>query len=86
MTFLLLRVTVKDKKFRDFFNGWALGMGLYYLGIDQGTTGTMAILFDKNWNEVSRGYQEIPLLYPQIGWVEHDPESVWESVLFATKP
>lgn len=60
-------------------------MSLYYLGIDQGTTGTMAILFDKNWNEVSRGYQETPLLYPQIGWVEHDPEAVWESVLSAVR-
>ena len=66
-------------------DGWAFGMSLYYLGIDQGTTGTMAILFDKDWNEVSRGYQEVSLLYPQMGWVEHDPESVWESVLSASK-
>ena len=41
-----------------------MNMNLYYLGIDQGTTGTMAILFDKNWNEVARGYEELPLLYP----------------------
>ena len=58
-------------------------MSSYYLGIDQGTTGTMAILFAKNWIEVARGYQELPLLYPQISWVEHDPEAVWESVLSA---
>ena len=60
-----------------------MNMSSYYLGIDQGTTGTMAILFDKNWHEVARGYQELPLLYPQIGWVEHDPEAVWDSVLSA---
>ena len=56
----------------------------YYLGLDQGTTGTTAVLFDLNWNEVSRGYCEIPLIYPQDGWVEHDPEEVWNSVLKST--
>lgn len=62
-----------------------MDMSAYYLGIDQGTTGTMAILFDKNWQEVARGYQELPLLYPRIGWVEHDPQAVWESVLSAVQ-
>ena len=62
-----------------------MDMSAFYLGIDQGTTGTMAILFDKNWKEVARGYQELPLLYPRIGWVEHDPQAVWESVLSAVQ-
>jgi len=52
----------------------------YYLGLDQGTTGTMAILFDETWHVAAEGYCEIPLLYPRPGWVEHDPESVWSSV------
>ena len=53
----------------------------YYLGIDQGTTGVTAILFDRRWNQVSRGYCEEKLYYPKAGWVEHDPEDVWQCVL-----
>jgi glycerol kinase len=56
----------------------------YYLGIDQGTTGTTAILFDQNWTVASRGYQEIPLIYPRAGWVEHNAKDIWASVLAAT--
>ncbi|WP_298034077.1 glycerol kinase GlpK [uncultured Dysosmobacter sp.] len=59
--------------------------GRYYLGLDQGTIGTTAILFDQSWHEVSRGYCEIPVFYPQPGWVEHDPEDVWHSILSATE-
>lgn len=58
--------------------------GKYYLGLDQSTMGTTAILFDRNWKEAGRGYQEIPLYYPQAGWVEHDAREVWNSVLTAT--
>lgn len=56
----------------------------YYLGLDQGTTGTTAILFDQNWKVASRGYQEIQLVYPRAGWVEHNAKKVWNSVLSAT--
>lgn len=56
----------------------------YYLGLDQSTMGTTAILFDRNWKEAGRGYHEIPLYYPQAGWVEHDAREVWASVLSAT--
>ena len=52
----------------------------YYLGIDQGSTGTTAILFDSTWHVVSRGYSNIHLFYPRDGWVEHDAEEVWQSV------
>lgn len=55
-------------------------MGKYVLGIDQGTTGVTAMLFDKDLAPISRGYCEIVQLYPQNGWVEHDPENVWQSV------
>ena len=57
---------------------------MYYLGLDQSTAGTTAILFDRNWKEAGRGYHEIPLYYPQNGWVEHDAREVWTSVLSAT--
>lgn len=52
----------------------------YYLGIDQGTTGTTSILFDEKFRMASLGYEPIQLQYPQSGWVEHNPEDVWNSV------
>ena len=55
-------------------------MSKYFLGIDQGTTGVTAMLFDKNFLPVGRGYREIAQLYPQNGWVEHDPKDIWQAV------
>jgi len=49
----------------------------YYLGIDQGTTGTTALIFDEDWNICSKGYTEHTQYYPQPGWVEHDPIEIW---------
>lgn len=57
----------------------------FYLGLDQGTTGTTAILFNESWNLAGRGYQEITQIYPQAGWVEHDAQEVWQSVLDAIR-
>ena len=48
----------------------------YILAIDQGTTGTTAIIFDHQGRPVCRGYQEFTQYYPQPGWVEHDPEEI----------
>jgi glycerol kinase len=53
------------------------------LAIDQGTTGTTALLFDENLAVHGKGYREIPQCYPEPGWVEHDPEAIWRSVLAA---
>jgi glycerol kinase len=53
------------------------------LAIDQGTTGTTALLVDENLAVRGKGYREIPQLYPAPGWVEHDPEAIWASVLGA---
>lgn len=52
----------------------------YYLGIDQGTTGTTAILFDENFISVSRGYCETPRYYPAPGLVEHKADEILDSV------
>ncbi len=49
------------------------------LAIDQGTTGTRAILFDQNASFLSSAYQEFSQFYPQPGWVEHDPLEIWKS-------
>ena len=49
----------------------------YYLGIDQGTTGTTSIIFDEEWNICGKGYFEHTQIYPEPGWVEHDPIEIW---------
>ncbi len=53
----------------------------YYIGLDQGTTGTTGLLLDSQWNIVARGYKEHTQIYPQAGWVEHDPMEIWEAIL-----
>ena len=52
----------------------------YYLGIDQGTSGTTSIIFDELWNICGKGYAEHTQYYPKPGWVEHDPLEIWEKV------
>lgn len=52
----------------------------YVLAIDQGTTSSRAILFDSDCNIVDCAQQEFPQHFPQPGWVEHDPEDIWNSV------
>ena len=54
-------------------------MSRYYLGLDQGTTGVTAILFDEHWQQAARGYREIRQIYPHPGWVEHDAMDIWEA-------
>jgi glycerol kinase len=53
------------------------------LAIDQGTTGTTCLVVDDELNVVRRGYAELPQHFPRPGWVEHDPEEIWQSVLAA---
>ena len=53
------------------------------LAIDQGTTGTTCLVVDDELNTVRRGYAELPQHFPRPGWVEHDPEEIWQSVLAA---
>lgn len=48
------------------------------LVIDEGTTSTRAIVFDRNFNQVSLAQEEVPLAYPADGWVEQDGETIWE--------
>jgi glycerol kinase len=50
------------------------------LCIDQGTTGSTALVLDHGLNVLARANQEFPQIYPQPGWVEHDPEAIWSSV------
>ena len=57
--------------------------GQLVVAIDQGTTGTTVLLFDRQENVRGRGYREIPQSFPAPGRVEHDPEAIWQSVLGA---
>lgn len=53
----------------------------YILAIDQGTTSTRAIVFNRNGSVHSVAQQEFKQIFPQNGWVEHAPEEIYESVL-----
>ncbi|MGA2160027.1 MAG: glycerol kinase GlpK [Dehalococcoidia bacterium] len=53
----------------------------YILSIDQGTTGTAAILFDAEGKPVADADREIKQIYPQPGWVEHDPTEIYQSAV-----
>ena len=53
------------------------------LAIDQGTTGTTCLVVDEELSVHRRGYAELPQHFPRPGWVEHDPEEIWQSVLAA---
>lgn len=54
-------------------------MGNYILALDQGTTSTRAVIFDKSGNIVSIAQKEFTQIFPKPGWVEHDPMEIWAS-------
>ena len=53
----------------------------YILAIDQGTTSSRAILFDADMAIVASAQEEFPQYFPQSGWVEHDPNDLWTTVV-----
>src|SRR5438093_417628 len=54
------------------------------LAIDQGTSGTTALLLDRSGAVVARGYAAVRQRFPQPGWVEHDAAQIWQTVLDAS--
>lgn len=56
-------------------------MAAYVLAIDQGTTSSRAIVFNEDLEIVAVAQQEFTQFFPQSGWVEHDPEEIWESTI-----
>ncbi len=54
------------------------------LAIDQGTTGTTCLVLDLEGRAVGRASREFPQHFPQPGWVEHEPDEIWQSVLDAS--
>ncbi len=57
----------------------------YVLAIDQGTTGSTALVIDDALRILGKANQEFPQVYPQPGWVEHDPEAIWDSTRAAVR-
>ncbi len=53
----------------------------YLLALDQGTSSSRSIVFDEQGHVVAQSQQELPQIYPQPGWVEHDPMLIWEGQL-----
>jgi glycerol kinase len=54
-------------------------MSDYVLAIDQGTTSSRAIIFDKSGSIISTGQLEHEQIFPKAGWVEHDPKEIWDN-------
>ena len=57
----------------------------YILAIDQGTTGSTALVFDRNGTVRGKANLEFTQHYPQPGWVEHDAEEMWTTTLRAVE-
>ena len=55
----------------------------FVLALDQGTTGSTALVVDADGALRARGYAELPEHYPQPGWVEHDPAQIWATIVQA---
>ena len=53
----------------------------YLLALDQGTSSSRSIVFDRSGQIVAMAQQELPQIYPQPGWVEHDPMAIWNGQL-----
>ena len=62
-----------------------MSRGRYILALDQGTTGSTALVVDPDGRVLARGYTELPQYFPQPGWVEHDPEEIWSTVEHAAR-
>ena len=58
-------------------------MNGYVLAVDQGTTSSRAIIFDKSGNIVTKAQYPLPQHYPKPGWVEHDPMEILSTEILA---
>ena len=79
---IMARIETRLKKKSSFQKG-GITVPSYYLGIDQGTTLTTALLADEKWNIVAKASKAHRQYYPAPGWVEHDPMEIYENCLAA---
>lgn len=61
-------------------------MNRYLLSIDQGTTSTRAVIFNHKGEVIGKGQCEFRQIFPRPGWVEHDPEEIWLTVMEVIPP
>ena len=54
-------------------------MSRYMMALDQGTTSTRTIIFDHSGSIVSQSQREHAQIFPNAGWVEHDPKEIWDN-------
>src|SRR5687767_4951667 len=59
--------------------------GKFVLALDQGTTSSRAIVFDRSGKAIASAQQEFPQIFPGPGHVEHDPEAIWSTQLQTAK-
>jgi len=59
--------------------------GKFLLAIDQGTSSSRTVIYGHDARAVASDQQEFPQIYPQPGWVEHEPEAIWKSVIAVTR-
>jgi glycerol kinase len=57
----------------------------YFLSLDQGTSSSRSIIFDERGRSIAHAQQELTQIYPQPGWVEHDPLEIWRTQLATTR-
>ena len=57
----------------------------YILALDQGTTSSRSIIFNKTGRIKAKAQKEFPQIFPKPGWVEHDPEAIWKTQLATAK-
>lgn len=60
-------------------------MSRFVLALDQGTSSSRAILFDHDGSPIGQVSREFPQIFPQPGWVSHDPEAIWASQIDAAR-
>jgi len=60
-------------------------MSQYIIAIDQGTTSSRAVLFDSDGNIIHIEQLEFEQFFPDDGWVEHDPEEIWQTTVSTFK-
>src|SRR5437868_3462035 len=58
---------------------------MYIIAIDQGTTGTTVSILNHGGGLVAKANEEYPQIFPKPGWVEHNPEDIWKSVVGTLK-
>ena len=56
-------------------------MADFVLALDQGTTSSRAIVFDGTYRIRGLAQREFPQIYPKPGWVEHDPQDLWHTIV-----